>query len=434
MRLPPRRLAATAVRPSLALRDADAGGRQPQIEIDAVEAVECNRLAVPAALAAGQQTDGGNVGRQIEPLGRKRPLQGLPAVEGQHAFAGIAVEFDIDAGKPDGPADHVGLRLECEAAKSAAGRRLLARPAQRVAQGRGVGGKRAFHLKRRPMAEIAVECEFERRAGEAHLEPGSVALQSGDEIGEADGGVDRLVMPGEAAGGGEAPRDRRPSERQFHVRERLDDLVRLVAQDDGAVLDADFGKRRRPAGAGLEVSRQRLDMARPVRAAVGVEDDGNGRAHQRDVGDLDAAGQEREKTAAARPRCSAVSAGAPVRLSPRLTSSKLTVPVGNSDTEASPRSTGSSPVTARISALTASRTASAGIRNGKITRAPIPATARARTANPRRLMPTAAVTTRLSQVFAGKAGRLYRGRSKVQTCNPDRESLQLLCDAFVAGL
>ena len=64
--------------------------------------------------------------------------------------------------------------------------------------------------------------------------------------------------------------------------------------------------------------------------------------------------------------CSAVSAGAPVRLSPRLTSSKLTVPVGNSDTEALPRSTGSSPVTARISALTASRTASAGIRNGKI--------------------------------------------------------------------
>ena len=131
--------------------------------------------------------------------------------------------------------------------------------------------------------------------------------------------------------------------------------------------------------------------------------------------------------------CWAVSAGAPVRLSPRLTSSKLTVPVGNSDTEAPPRSTGSSPVTARISALTASRTASAGMRNGKITRAPMPAMARARTANPRRLMPTAAVTTRLSQVFAGKAGRLYRGRSKVQTCNADRKSLQLLCDAFVAG-
>ena len=69
--------------------------------------------------------------------------------------------------------------------------------------------------------------------------------------------------------------------------------------------------------------------------------------------------------------CSAVSAGAPVRLSPRLTSSNLTVPVGNSDTEAPPRSTGSRPVTARISALTASRTASAGIRNGRITRTPI---------------------------------------------------------------
>ena len=41
--------------------------------------------------------------------------------------------------------------------------------------------------------------------------------------------------------------------------------------------------------------------------------------------------------------CSAVSAGAPVRLSPRLTSWKRTVPVGNSDTEVLPRSTGSSP-------------------------------------------------------------------------------------------
>src|SRR5262249_8023220 len=79
------------------------------------------------------------------------------------------------------------------------------------------------------------------------------------------------------------------------------------------------------------------------------------------------------------------------------TASDRNAPDVNSDTEVPPRSTGSSPVTARISALTASRTASAGIRNGKITRAPIPTAAKAKMMKPTRLMSTAAVTTRLSQ-------------------------------------
>src|SRR5258708_7562309 len=82
-----------------------------------------------------------------------------------------------------------------------------------------------------------VPCNLERRPGKPDVEAGPVAVQRGNEVGKADGGVDRLVMPGEASGGGEAPRDRRPGQRHFHVRERLDDLVRLVAQDDGAVLD-----------------------------------------------------------------------------------------------------------------------------------------------------------------------------------------------------
>ena len=107
--------------------------------------------------------------------------------------------------------------------------------------------------------------------------------------------------------------------------------------------------------------------------------------------------------------CLAVSAGAPVRLSPRLTSSKLTRPVGNRDTDAPPRSTGSSPVTARISALTASRTVSAGIRNGRIKTVPNPATSTAMTASPRRLMPTG-VTTRFSRVFAGSDGGCSGGK------------------------
>ena len=226
--------------PELGAGDVDAGGREPEVDMHAVEAIERNRLAVPAALAARQQTDRGNVWGEIEPFGRQGPLQGLPPVEREHALGGIAVEFDIDPGQAEGAADDIGLRLEREAAETTPRRRLLFRPTQRVAQGCGVGGKGAFHLERRPMADVAVERNLERCSCKPDLEAGPVAVQGGDEVGKADGGVDRLVMPGEASGRGEAARDRRPGERHFHVRERLDDLVRLVAQDDGAVLDPDL--------------------------------------------------------------------------------------------------------------------------------------------------------------------------------------------------
>src|SRR4029078_5946288 len=109
-------------------------------------------------------------------------------------------------------AGDVGLGLERETAEAAAGRSRLFGPTQRVAQGGGVGGKGALHRVSRPMADIAVERELERRAGEADLKAGSVAVQRGHEVGEADGGVDRLVMPGEASGCREAPRDRWPGE------------------------------------------------------------------------------------------------------------------------------------------------------------------------------------------------------------------------------
>src|SRR5262249_36283802 len=133
--------------------------------------------------------------------------------------------------------------------------------------------------------------------------------------------------------------------------------------------------------------------------------------------------------------CPAVSAGAPVRLSPRTTSSNLTAPDGNSDTEVPPRSTGSSPVTARISALTASRTASAGIRNGKITRAPIPTAAKAKMVKPTRLMSTAAVTTRLSQNPRRRLSPADKTEgTKGTNLQPESERLQSLCDAFVASL
>ena len=99
----------------------------------------------------------------------------------------------------------------------------------------------------------------------------------------------------------------------------------------------------------------------------------------------------KEKKRSRTTSCWADRAGAPV-LSPRLTSLKRTLPVGNSETETSPRSIGSSPVTSLIWALTASRTVSAGITTERIKRSASPAPSRLATASPTRLMPVAAVT------------------------------------------
>ena len=86
---------------------------------------------------------------------------------------------------------------------------------------------------------------------------------------------------------------------------------------------------------------------------------------------------------------SAVSGGS--RSSPSTTSEKLTLPVGKSETETAPRIIGSSPVTARICAFTASRTLSAGIRKETTASAPNTKMTSAATANPRRLKPVTAV-------------------------------------------
>ena len=289
--------------------DVDPRGGEPQIDIDALEAVERDRLAVPVALAGGQQPHGGDVGRQIERVGGERPLQRLPAAVGQrqHALAGIAVELDVDAGQTERAAHHVGLGLERETAEATARQGLLAGPAHGLAQRRRIGRQRALHLEGRPMAQIAVEGELERGAGEADLEPGPIAPQRGGEIGEADGGVEHLVVPGEVPGAGEALRDRGPGERELDVGERLDDLAGLVAQDEGAVLDPNLRERAGALVARLERARERLDVAGPVGAAVGVEHDADGGPHQRYIGDLDAADQEREEAQRAVTTCSAVS-------------------------------------------------------------------------------------------------------------------------------
>src|SRR5260370_726253 len=134
--------------------------------MDAFEAIERNRLAVPAPLAAGQQADGRDVRCQIEPFGRQRSLEVLQPIERQHTLAGVAVELDVDPRKSNGSADHVGLRLKREAAEPAARRGLLTGPAQRVTQGRGIGRKRTLHFERGAIADVAIECELERCARE----------------------------------------------------------------------------------------------------------------------------------------------------------------------------------------------------------------------------------------------------------------------------
>ncbi len=89
---------------------------------------------------------------------------------------------------------------------------------------------------------------------------------------------------------------------------------------------------------------------------------------------------------------SAASARPPLPSSPRLTSAKLTVPQGNRETEASPRIIGSKPVTARISALIALRTSSAGMTSEIATSAATPAATSAARRIPRRLKPPATNT------------------------------------------
>src|SRR6266545_2335249 len=246
----------------------DASGRQPQVDIDAGESTERDRLAAP--VVAGAQADGREVGREVERLGGERALQAPPPVarEGEDAFADIAVELDVDAGKRDGAADDVGLRLEGETAEAARRRVPMGGPAQRVPQRGGIGGERALHLERGPVADVAVEGELQRRADGAQLEAGPVAGQRSDEVAEAQRRVDRLVMPDEAPGRGEGLRDRRPRQRKLHVGQRLDDLVGLVVQHHGAVGDADLRERFDPVGARLQGAGKRVDMTRPVRAAA----------------------------------------------------------------------------------------------------------------------------------------------------------------------
>ena len=363
--LPPRRLAATAVRPSLARAMRDVRRRKPQVEIAAGQAVDRQRHPIPVAFVVGQQADGGDVGRQIEFVGGERALQGLPAVggEGEHALGDVAVELDIDGGQRDRSARHVGLGLEREAAEAAAGRAAGGRPS----------GRCRAAMARRPRACLrssSVGCVLQlpskanltgapvRRTFRPERSPASAAAKSASVIELSIGSSCQTKWPVAAKlfeidGQASASSTLR----------KLSLMPRAASsQRDGAVVDADFGERGgvdRPVGLGAERTRQCIDQARPVGMAVVIEADVDARAHQRHVGDLDRGRRTAGRTASRAVSRSAASTG--LVSSPSVTLAKLTEPVGNSDTATSPRSTRSSPVTLRISALVASRTVSTGI-------------------------------------------------------------------------
>ena len=74
-----------------------------------------------------------------------------------------------------------------------------------------------------------------------------------------------------------------------------------------------------------------------------------------------------------------------------------------------------------------------GIRNGKITRTQTPTMAKPRATNARRLMPTAAVTTRLYLNVRRPSRPAIAGGDRGANLQADGASLQSLCDASVAG-
>ena len=112
--------------PELGGAERDAGGRQPQVDVDAGKPVERDRLAAP--LVVGAQAHGREVGREVERLGGERALQGPPSVarEGENAFADIAVELDVDAGERDGAPTTLVCALRVKRPKPPAGALQLA--------------------------------------------------------------------------------------------------------------------------------------------------------------------------------------------------------------------------------------------------------------------------------------------------------------------
>src|SRR6516164_1103580 len=111
---------------------------------------------------------------------------------------------------------------------------------------------------------------------------------------------------------------------------------------------------------------------------------------------------------------SATTGGSPDGSLARLTLWKRTLPDGNSDSEISSPKAGSSPVTARISYFTASRTEAAGNKDGMPTNTIITAAMTRAASIATRLTPMAAFTGRFSDCYETRG--IYRATDSVQTC------------------
>src|SRR5262249_52643961 len=110
--------------------------------------------------------------------------------------------------------------------------------------------------------------------------------------------------------------------------------------------------------------------------------------------------------------------------SPSATSAKFTLPLGNSETLAFPRRTGSRPVTSRISARTRWRTVSADMRYPAVVSTAKPAAMTASRTNPRRFKPVAVVKGRI---------RLFRYLVPADySIGPKGANLDGVCDPFKA--
>src|SRR5256885_14895290 len=91
-------------------------------------------------------------------------------------------------------------------------------------------------------SDLAVERQFQGRAGEPRLQAGAVARQGGDEVADADRAVDALAAPVELPGRGEGTRDRWPGQRKVDIAERLGGVIGGIFVSEHAVLDPDFGE------------------------------------------------------------------------------------------------------------------------------------------------------------------------------------------------
>src|ERR1043166_5948612 len=130
-------------------------------------------------------------------------------------------------------------------------------------------------------------------------------------------------------------------------------------------------------------------------------------------------------TSRKRARSSSAASAGSLSLAPASTTSpRLTLPQGNSETVARPRTARSSPVAALISPLMAESTASRGMNSGPAITTTAMAASTPAIANPRRLKPAA--------VDKGGLIRAEARRSQYRL-SPYRPLIRAVCDPFVAG-